>query len=140
MSQDLYLRSKLLNQANIFAEIQSLWSEIISLARAKSLSKLFFADFFFFFPAHFTTNLWPNTGKKTFYHIIYKLNVIQENAFSEASFSTLVSCLSETISWCSKEFQSFKLYQIYQSNKSIIQNTILYKSVTYIFFFFFFFA
>ena len=42
------------------------------------------------FAAHFTTNLWLNIGKKTRYLTIYKLKIIQENAFSEASFRTLV--------------------------------------------------
>ena len=41
------------------------------------------------FAAHFTTNLCLNIGKKIFYLIIYKLTIFQENAFSEASFSTL---------------------------------------------------
>ena len=42
------------------------------------------------FVAHFTTNLWLNIGMKIFYLVSYKLKIIQENAFSEASFSTIV--------------------------------------------------
>ena len=38
----------------------------------------------------FTTSLLLYIGKKVFYIFIYKLKIIQENAFSEANFSTLV--------------------------------------------------
>ena len=38
----------------------------------------------------FTTNLRLNIGKTKFYLMVYKLKIIQENAFSEANFSTFI--------------------------------------------------
>ena len=104
ISRKTYLRSELLNQANNFAGI--LWSWIISFAHAYSLFRIGLWHKRFIshpiskiFAAHFTTNLWLNISMKTFYLAIYKLKIIQENAFSEASFSTLVDTLPGDRSW-----------------------------------------
>ena len=56
MSLKAYLRAKCLNQANIFAQIQSLWYWIISLAHAISLLLLLFFIFFIFFFFFFFLN------------------------------------------------------------------------------------
>ena len=53
------------------------------------INVLFVIGFPKMFAARFTTNLWLNIGKKIIYFIICKLKIIQEHAFSKASFSTL---------------------------------------------------
>ena len=72
-------------------------------------------NIFFFHPiskifaAHSMTNLCLNIGKKIFYLIICKLKIIQENAFSEVSFSTLVlvhyNIMLETLTWHSIQLE-----------------------------------
>ena len=63
------------------------------------------------FAAHFMTNSWLNIGKKIFYLIIYKQKIIQENAFSETSFSTLAMILSSFMHFFefSKQWQYFSM-------------------------------
>ena len=99
MLRKTYMRSKLLNQANLFAGIQSLCTWIISLAFAKSLFKTGFWHNCFFFSKFLLyilrQNLWLNTGKK--YFITCKQKIIQENAFSEASFRTLIFFASQIL-------------------------------------------
>ena len=84
------------DQNNNFNGIQSLWWWIIALAHANSLFKMFFGiNFYLWSDFHnfchtFYDKLIFNISMKIFYLVNYKLKIIQENAFSETSFSTLV--------------------------------------------------
>ena len=75
----------------LFARIESLWSWIISLANAKDFGhKIYWFWDFQNFDAHLNTNSWLNIGKKILCLIINLLNIILQNAFSEASFRTVI--------------------------------------------------
>ena len=98
MSQNTYLRSNFLNKVNIFTRIQNLKSWIISPALTKPLLKIVLGHKIFIlcpisklFAAHFATNSGLKIGQKIFCPFISVLIIIQENAFSEASFRTIVA-------------------------------------------------
>ena len=91
---------------------------IMDLVHAKSLFKFVLWHSFFIcypiskiFAAHSMTNKWLKLGKKIFYLLFLKLNIIQKNAFSQTSFSTSVwfahlkwliniSCKPEKMLYC----------------------------------------